>query len=57
MIVKGGNMDKEQSNALIEELIDLREDSLDIENKTTAKILYRLIRIVRDIIEWLPKEK
>lgn len=50
-------MNREQSDALIEELINLREDSLDIENKTTAKILYRLIRIVRDIIEWLPKEK
>lgn len=50
-------MNREQSDALIEELIDLREDVFDIEDEATAKILYRLIRIVRDIIEWLPKER
>lgn len=50
-------MNKEQSDALIEELIDLRKDVFDIENEVTAKMLYRLIRIVRDTIEWLPKER
>lgn len=50
-------MNREQSDALIKELIDLRKDVFNIEDETTAKILYRLIRIVRDTIEWLPKER
>lgn len=50
-------MNREQSDALIEELIDLRKNVFDIKDEVTAKILYRLIRIVRDTIEWMPKER
>lgn len=49
-------MDVNRAENLREELINLREKALDLGDSNVGLILSRLIRIVCDVIAYLPKE-
>ena len=49
------SMDVNVFDELYEELLKLREKSLDIPDETTSRVLYRILRIMEEMLVSMPK--
>lgn len=49
------SMDINVFDELYEELLKLREKSLDIPDETTSRVLYRTLRIMEEMLVSMPK--
>lgn len=49
------SMDINVADALYEELLRLREKSLDIPDETTSRVLYQTLRIMEEMLVSMPK--
>ena len=49
------SMDVNVADELYEELLKLREKSLDIPDETTSRVLYRTLRIMEEMLVSMPK--
>ena len=49
------SMDINVFDELNEEILKLREKSLDIPDETTSRILYRTLRVMEEILVSMPK--
>ena len=49
------SMDINVADALYEELLRLKEKSLDIPDETTSRVLYRTLRIMEEMLVSMPK--
>lgn len=49
------SMDINVADALYEELLRLKEKSLDIPDETTSRVLYQTLRIMEEMLVSMPK--
>ena len=49
------SMDINVADALNEEMLRLREKSLDIPDETTSRVLYQTLRIMEEMLVSMPK--
>lgn len=49
------SMDINVADALYEEMLRLREKSLDIPDETTSRVLYQTLRIMEEMLVSMPK--
>ncbi len=49
------SIDVNVADELYEELLKLREKSLDIPDETTSRVLYRTLRIMEEMLVSMPK--